>query len=316
MLNNLRCHITAGLLALAASALISGAVVSDAQARIEANFSAAHPPPQFDDPAKAVDAFKSALAGNDFDALAGLLGLDAAKLRADEASTSTFEKLRQGAAEAVDVKTLSPDRKVLDVGRELWPLPFPLVKNAEGKWAFDTQAGLQEILNRRIGENELEVIATLRAYVEAQRSYALTDHDGDGVFEYAQKLVSTPGKTDGLYWPAEQGDGISPAGDAIGQGTIDRGKQGEGYFGYRFRILRAQGAHVAGGRYDYVINGNMIAGFGLIAWPVVYGETGINSFVVNQAGIVYEKDLGPKTATIADEIVRFNPASSWHISEE
>ncbi len=166
------------------------------------------------------------------------------------------------------------------------------MKGDDGKWYFDTYAGLEEIVNRRVGENELEAISTARAYVDAQQDYAEADHDGDGVLEYAQKLISTEGETDGLYWPTDDVNGESPAGDGIDLAELDKSKAGEGYFGYKFRILTGQGDNIAGGAYDYVINGNMIAGFALIAWPAKYGETGVKTFAVNQHGVVYETDLG------------------------
>ena len=316
MLSNLRRATIRSLVALAVATGPAAVCTSAAGAQDTANLVSKQPISSFEDPAGAVEAFKAVLAGNDFDGLAKLLGLDAGKLRASDGIMDTFDKIRQGAAEQLEVVDVAADRKLLDIGRELWPLPFPLVRHADGKWAFDTAAGLDEIENRRIGENELEAIATLRAYVDAQRLYDTVDHDGDGVLEYAQKLISSPGKTDGLYWPIEQGDGDSPAGSGIDLGSLEKAKQGKGYFGYRFRILRGQGEHVAGGRYDYVINGNMIAGFGLIAWPVVYGETGIHTFVVNQAGIVYEKDFGPETATLVEKIRRFDPDTSWQISKD
>ncbi|WP_334173927.1 DUF2950 domain-containing protein [Pseudoxanthobacter sp.] len=306
------------LLALAISGtLAAGLVAQGAPAFAQAlpGYAASQPAPDFPDAAAAVGAFRTVLAGDDFDGLARLLGLDPARLRASEGVMDTFAKMRAGAGERLEVEDLSAGRKVIDIGRDLWPLPFPLVKKADGRWAFDTGAGLDEIENRRIGENELEVIATLRAYVDAQKLYGSADHDGDGVPEFAQKLISSPGKTDGLYWPPGQGDGDSPAGAAIDAGTLEKSRHGAGYFGYRFRILRGQGSHVAGGWYDYVINGNMIAGFGLIAWPVRYGETGVHTFMVNQAGIVYEKDLGPDTARVVKKIRRFDPNGSWTVSE-
>ena len=156
---------------------------------------------------------------------------------------------------------------------------FPLLKGEDGKWAFDTQAGLEEIVNRRVGENELEAIATMRAYVEAQNDYASEDRDDDGVEEFAQKLVSSEGATDGLYWPADQGSTAKARRATSSTRRSSRTPaKGEGYFGYRFRILTGQGDRIAGGAYDYVINGNMIAGFALIAWPAKYAETGVNTF--------------------------------------
>lgn len=270
----------------------------------------AEDPPLFDTADAAIDAFKTALANNDFDGLAKLLGLDAARLKGMEGIADTFAQIREGAARQLTVVDIEGG-KLLQIGQKLWPFPFPLLKGDEdGKWAFDTQAGLEEIVNRRVGENELETIATLRAYVEAQKDYAEEDRDGDGVLEYAQKLVSSEGATDGLYWPTDDINGESPAGD-IDTAELEDARQGEGYFGYRYKILTGQGDNIAGGAYDYVINDNMIAGFALLAWPVTYGQTGVNVFAVNQHGIVYEADLGPATETVVKYIDRFNPDGSW-----
>ena len=270
-------------------------------------------PESFADPAAAIAAFKAKLAANDFEGTAKLLGLDPVKLAKAENIKDNFEAIRTRAAKLFSVEE-DGDQRILLLGDEVWPFPFPLRKGKDGKWAFDTVAGLEEIINRRIGENETEIIDTMHAYIDAQRDYAMEDRDADGVLEYAQKLVSTEGQTDGLYWPMEQGDGDSPAGAFVSEQQLRKAKEkGDGYFGYHFRILRAQGENIAGGRYDYVINGNMIAGFGLIAWPAKYGESGVKTFVVNQAGIVYEKDLGPKTSTIVRDIARFNPDKTWGI---
>ncbi|KSV76324.1 hypothetical protein D9M69_19060 [compost metagenome] len=275
-------------------------------------YAADEDPPIFDDPAKAVDDFKAKLAANDFDGLAKLLGLNAEKLKAGEGAMDTFALIREGAARNVVVRDLE-GRKIIQLGDRLWPLPFPITKGDDGKWAFDTYVGLEEIVNRRVGENELEAIDTVQAYVDAQKEYASQDRDADGVLEYAQKLISTPGQTDGLYWPADQGDGESPVGDAISEAALEKAKAGQGYFGYRFRIVTSQGDNIAGGRYDYVINGNMIGGFALIAWPVSYAETGVKTFVVNQQGIVYERDLGPSTEQIVPFIDRFDPDDKWDV---
>jgi len=277
-------------------------------------FESGDEPPLFDDPAAAVDALKKALAADDFDGTAKLLGLDPAKLRTADGVMDTFQQIRDAAANQV-VVVEADDRRLLQLGQKLWPFPFPVLKGDDGKWAFDTEAGLEEIVNRRIGENELEAIATMRAYVEAQDDYASEDRDGDGVEEYAQKLISSPGATDGLYWPPDQGDGESPAGN-LDKAELDDARKGEGYFGYRFRILTGQGERIAGGAYDYIINGNMIAGFGLIAWPAKYAETGVKTFMVNQQGVVYETDLGPATDDIVRYIDRFNPDDSWSIVQD
>ncbi len=270
------------------------------------------PPEEFSTPEAAIEDFKKKLAANDFEGVARLIGLDPAALTKAENIKGTFEAIREMATKVFRIDG-EGDERIVVLGEEVWPFPFPLRKGDDGKWAFDTEAGLEEVVNRRIGENELEAIDTLRAYVDAQKEYAFEDRDDDGVLEFAQKLISADGQTDGLYWPAEQGDGPSPAGPFISEQQLGRAAQGDGYFGYRFRILRGQGDNVAGGRYDYVINGNMIGGFGLIAWPVTYAETGVKTFAVNQAGVIYEKDLGPKTEALVRDIVRFNPDRSWEV---
>ncbi|MCZ4094272.1 DUF2950 family protein [Sinorhizobium psoraleae] len=276
------------------------------------DYASANDAPLFDDPSTAVETFKKALAADDFNGVAGLLGLDATKLKASEGVMDTFALIREGAARQVILRDRG-NQKILEIGDRLWPLPFPITKGEDGKWSFATYVGLEEIVNRRVGRNEEEAIEAARAYVEAQKDYAALDRDGDGVLEYAQKLISSDGQTDGLYWPAEQGDGESPVGAAISEAVLEKAKAGEGYFGYRFRILTSQGDNIAGGKYDYVINDNMIAGFGLIAWPVKYAETGVNTFVVNQQGIVYEADLGPSTEAIVPFIDRFNPDDKWTV---
>ena len=229
-------------------------------------------PEAFADPAAAIAAFKAKLGADDFDGTAKLLGLDPVALATDENSKDNFEAIRQRAAKLFSVEE-DGDQRILLLGDEVWPFPFPLRKGKDGKWAFDTEAGLEEVLNRRIGENEVEAIDTMHAYIDAQRDYAMDDRDADGVLEYALKLVSSEGQTDGLYWPMEQGDGESPAGPFVSETQLRKAQaKGDGYFGYQFRILKAQGDNIAGGRYDYVINGNMIAGYGLIAWPAKYDE--------------------------------------------
>lgn len=269
-------------------------------------------PPAFDSQAAAIDAFKGVLERDDFPGLATLLGLDPAKLAAEDGIMDTYQKIRDGAAKQVHVDQVGPDRAILEIGAKLWPLPFPVVLGDDGKWYFDTFAGLEEVVNRRIGENELQAIATMRAFVEAQSDYAEKDHDGDGVLEFARKLISSDGARDGLYWPTEAGEEASPAGN-LDQGELDDAEAGEGYFGYKFRIIESQGDEIAGDAYDYVINDNMIAGFALLAWPAQYAETGVHTFAVNQHGIVYEIDLGPATADIVKYIDRFNPDATWSI---
>jgi hypothetical protein len=221
------------------------------------------------------------------------------------------------------LKRVSETNIVIQAGEDLWPFPIPLVKGGGG-WHFDTAAGLDEIINRRIGRNELDVLKAMRAYVNAQREYASRDHSGNGVLKYAQRIKSSPGKMDGLYWPLDLNGEESPLGPLVADA------QEEGYFnkqarenpepqpfhGYYFKILTRQGKHPPGGKYDYVINGNMIGGFAMVAWPVEYGDSGIMTFVVNQQGRVHQKDLGPQTSKLARKMTEYDPDPSWRLSRE
>ncbi|MCV9999627.1 DUF2950 domain-containing protein [Pararhizobium sp. YC-54] len=274
-------------------------------------------PPLFATPEEALAAFKATLEGGDVAKLAALLGLDAAKTTDNTGVADAFTAIQAGAKEKLALTDVN-DRKVIEVGTERWPFPFPIAKGDDGKWAFDTYVGLEEVANRRVGEDELSAIDTIRAYVAAQETYALADHDGDGVLEYAQKFISSEGAQDGLYWPAEAfGGEESPAGPALAdEKALKAAKAGNGFRGYRYRILTRQGEAIAGGAYDYVINGNMVAGFGLVAWPVHYGLSGVKTFVVNKSGIVYEADLGDKTSDIAAKIATFNPNDGWQVVED
>lgn len=216
------------------------------------------------------------------------------------------------------VEIQEPGKAVLLVGPEEWPFPIPIVAEG-GMWYFDTQSGTEEILNRRIGQNELKAIDTLNAYVDAQREYAAKDRNGDGVMEYAQKIASQPGKRDGLYWQAGPGEEQSPFGplmaDAAQEGYHHMGTptvQPRPYHGYFYRILKGQGEHAPGGAYGYVVNGRMLFGFSLLAYPADYGSSGIMTFMVNQSGIVYEKDLGQDTGKIAGALEFYDPDQAWH----
>lgn len=272
-------------------------------------------PQSFKEASEAVDAFKAKMTAKDVPGLAQLIGLNAAEIAKTEDFDSRLSELREAAKERVGVEEPAPDRRVIVLGKLLWPFPFPLVKNDKG-WQFDTAGGLEEVLARRIGENELEAIDTSRNYITAQQDYASDDRDGDNVLEFAQKLISTEGSHDGLYWPTVDDD-ESPAGPFVIEAKLQKGTPAEnGYFGYRFRILKGQGKNIAGGKYDYVINGNMIAGYALIAWPARYGETGIKTFVISHHGTIYQKDLGPDTAKLADQITLFNPDKSWEEDDD
>ena len=219
-------------------------------------------------------------------------------------------------AEANRITFPSEGHATLLIGKDEWPFPIPLV-NAGGAWHFDTAAGKDEILNRRIGNNELSAIEVCRSYVDAQREYASKDRNNNGFLEYAQKFLSSPGRHDGLYWPAAGNEEESPLGPLVAsaQAAGYGGKTANGarapYYGYYYRILKAQGDNAPGGAYDYIANGQMIGGFALVASPAQYDVSGVMTFIVNQDGTVYEKDLGPNTSKIAEKIMRFDPDSSW-----
>jgi hypothetical protein len=268
-------------------------------------------PETFKEASEAVDAFTAKMIAKDVAGLAQIIGLNAEEIGKTEDFDRRLAELQAAAKERVGIKETAPDRREILLGNLLWPFPFPLVKSDKG-WQFDTEEGLEEILARRIGENEIETIDNVRNYITAQQDYASEDRDDDTVLEFAQRLMSTKGAHDGLYWPAEDGE-ESPAGPFVVEAKLgETGASPEtGYFGYRFRILKGQGKNIAGGHYDYVINGNMIAGYALIAWPARYGETGIKTFLVSHHGTVYQKDLGPGTDKLAAQITRFNPDKSW-----
>jgi hypothetical protein len=216
-------------------------------------------------------------------------------------------------AEQASLMTVSPTREVLYVGFEYWPFPVPLVKDNKG-WRFDTAAGAQEILFRRIGRNELTTIGVCQAYVDAQQEYAAEAHDGVAAGAYAQKIASTPGKHDGLYWKSEDAEQLSPMGefaaDAAAEGYGPPAGQSTPFHGYYFRILTGADKSAAGAG-SYIVNGAMRGGFALIARPAVYDSSGVMTFIVNQDGVVYQKDLGPQTPKIAAAISGFNPNEGW-----
>ena len=211
------------------------------------------------------------------------------------------------------------DTRTVLIGKQEWPVPFPIVRGDKG-WSFDLEAGLYELLARRIGGNELAALNSLRAFVDAQRDYAAVDRDSDEVLEYAPSFVSSPGKKDGLYWETAEGSNevASPLLSFVSEqgGYLEGRDSGDPVRGYNFRILTRQGEGAPGGRYDYIINGNMIGGFAVIATPSEYGVTGITTFMVNQLGKVYERDLGDDTALLAAAIQEYNLDGTWKIAKE
>ena len=274
----------------------------------------------FAKPEDAVAALVDTVKTGDLNGLLAFFG-PAAKELVDTSDPATGRRNREVFLAAVGegwrLADKGPDRKELVVGNEAWPFPMPLVKT-KGGWSFDAAAGREEVLNRRIGNNELAVIRILKEYVAAQRSYAATGHDGKRAGLYARRFGSTTGKQDGLYWPARRGEPRSPLGVLVAQASQEgyrrvAGDQGPSPFhGYYFRILEGQGKSAKGGAAEYVVAGEMSGGFGLVAWPVHYGASGIMTFVVNQDGVAHEKDLGPKTAALVKALTRYDPDPSWH----
>jgi hypothetical protein len=210
------------------------------------------------------------------------------------------------------------EHSVVMVGKDDWPFPIPLVKKADG-WVFDTQKGREEILNRRIGQNEINAIQVTLAYMDAQREYARKDRDGDGILEYARRFRSESGKKNGLYWEAKSGEEQSPLGSFFAQaqkgGYAPQGSGGgqtaAPYHGYFYKILEGQGKNATGGAYNYVVKGNMIGGFALVAYPAEHGNSGVMTFIINHDGKVFQKDLGKNTATVASAMKEYNPDSTW-----
>ena len=280
------------------------------------------PPPtsqrSFSSPEEAVKTLATAAAAGDRAAVDGIFGPDIKDLlsgdaRQDSLEFAEFSKLIAQYSQLTEKET---NRYIVNLGSLNWPFPIPLVKKGDA-WVFDTEAGKDEIVNRRVGEDELAAINICRAYVAAQHEYSSEDRSGDGVFKFAQKFRSTPGKKDGLYWTSETNEEQSPFGPLIAEVHAEGygGKTAEGtpqpYHGYRFKILTAQGAAAPGGKFNYIINGNMIAGFGMVAYPAHWGESGVMTFIVNQWGKVYQRNLGPKSAAIGAAMTEFNPGHEW-----
>ncbi|HZL34600.1 MAG TPA: DUF2950 domain-containing protein [Tepidisphaeraceae bacterium] len=235
---------------------------------------------------------------------------------------NAFKEFAAHASEHMRLEKKDPATSILYVGNDNWPFPIPIEQAPGGKWFFDTQAGKAEILARRIGANELGTIDVCRAYVRAQRLYARKDRDASDILKYAQRLVSTPGDMDGLYWEVKPGEKPSPFGPLVAQAALEgyptpsSTRPHPPYHGYHFRILKRQGSAAPGGKYNYIINGNLVGGFALVAFPDQYGSSGIMSFIVNQRGKVFEKDLGPDTVKTARQMTQYNPDNSWRLVPE
>ena len=300
---------------IAALLVALGALIGSAQAQDIDRF-IGDEPQIFATDTEAVDTFKRLMSAGDKDGLSKLLGLNLEEVAKTEDFDERFEEIRKASLERVAVENAGEKERKLVLGNLVWPFPFPIV-NADGKWMFDTHAGLDEVIYRRIGENELETISNCHAYVDAQLEYASADRDGDGVLEFAQQILSDENAQNGLYWSEEKWGEPSPVASFVVElKALDPETRRIGYFGYKYKVLKGQGPGIAGGRYDYVINGNMIAGFALVAWPAEYGVTGVKTFVVNNYGVIYESDLGIETDAIATAMARFNPGKSWSITKD
>jgi hypothetical protein len=280
-------------------------------------------PQSFDSPEAAVDAVIAALDAQDKDALVAVFGPESQDviLTGEEQQDRATWKEFLDEYRALNRIEVDGDTATLEIGRDLWPFPAPLVKDEAG-WHFDAEAAREEVLLRRIGQNELDVIDLLRGYVRAQAAYRAEDPDGDGLRTFASAIISDAGTRDGLYWPDEPGAPESPIGDfmaraAAGGYSVDgEDVEPEPYLGYYYHVLTRQGANAPGGEMDYMVNGHMVAGHALIAFPADYGDTGVMTFMVGENGTVYEADLGEETLTAAVAIDSFDPGDGWSPVEE
>jgi hypothetical protein len=281
---------------------------------------AAAQPRRFASAEEAVRALVGAVRGGNTEALVGILGRDSRALVVSGDPVLDRRTRERFLAEYDAASTLVADGEttVLHIGRDDWPFPIPLVKDGD-RWRFDARRGRDEILARRIGRNELYTIQTCLAYVDAQREYYATDRNGDGILEYAKRFASTPGSHDGLYWPTQPGERPSPLGELVVRARAEgyrRETAGHTPFhGYFYRILTAQGPSAPDGAYDYVVRGHMLAGFALVALPAQYGVSGVMTFIVNHDGVVYQKDLGPRTRELAMAMRAFDPDPTWRKAE-
>lgn len=280
----------------------------------------------YSSPEDAMNDLIGAVKSRDRDALRQIFGPEIRNLVSDDSvqQTNDFDAFTDAVTAKASLVSEGGDKRTMVIGEGEWPFPVPIIKRSD-KWLFDTGSGVDELLTRRIGRNETSTILTCKAYALAQWDYFLDgDWDEDLVHEFAQKFISDPGKRDGLYWPSTDGDDPSPLGPLVanarfeGYSARDRAvnQKPMPFHGYYFKILKGQGPAAPGGRYSYVINGNMIGGFAAVAYPANYGVSGVMTFIINQQGRVYQKDLGVNTATITAGLTEYNPDASWKLIDQ
>ena len=288
---------------LLAAILLGGALALPAPAALATNQQS------FATPEAAMEAFGNAVIDSDEAALQAMFGANFRQLIPPVGAELRYEFI-EAWAKSHKIEPDGDHRARIAAGLKGWTLPIPIVKTSAG-WRFDMKAGMDEIAIREIGRNELSTIQVAKAYADAQREYFAKDRNGDGVPEYAQKIASTPGKMDGLYWPSTANEELSPLGRRLADAAAEKGRKPGTYHGYSYRILTAQGPDAPGGARNYIADGRMTGGFGLLAWPASYGKSGVMSFMINQDGQVYEKNLGANTAAQAARVTTFNPDASW-----
>lgn len=263
----------------------------------------------FESPQAAMEQFGAAIRNNDVAALNAMLG-DGYESIIPPVTKADYKQFLTAWDKKHEILMNDTEHAHIGVGDKGWTLPIPIVKQRNG-WMFDMDEAEDEIQMRTIGANELAVMQVLLAYHDAQNEYAEVDRNGDGVLEYAQKIQSSPGAKDGLYWPTSSSEKPSPLGELFADAAAKGALEGKGYYGYDYRVLKAQGKAAQGGAMSYLVRGKMIAGFGLIAWPVRYGDTGVMTFIINQDGQIFQKNLGPNSTAIAKNIQTFNPDATW-----
>ncbi len=271
-------------------------------------------PPTWSTPQAALEAFVAAAKSGDADRMVAVLGPKSRPIVSSGdpvADRQALQVFLAAVEERVFYQHHGEQKVIVNVGFQNWPMPVPLVRTGKS-WSFDSAAGLEEMLNRRIGRNELAAMETMMALVEAQLDYYGQDFDQDEVVEYAARIVSSEGQQDGLYWPVAQGQETSPLGPLVARAQQEGySSQGAPYHGYYYRILTGQGPEARGGAYSYLANGHMVGGFAVVAWPAEYGNSGLTTFLVNTNGLIWQKDLGPQTDTLCRAMTTYNPDKTW-----